>query len=377
MFRFAEFFAGGGMVSAALPDPFRCVLANDIDPMKCDIYRKNFDGSVLFEGDIAGLDTDALKQPVHLYWASTPCQDLSLAGKGSGITGARSGVFFEWIEKVTIAARAGYAPPLIAFENVTGLVSRRSGADFTAVLEEFLKLGYRIGALEINSRAFLAQSRPRIFVIALRADIAPSDLCIASPEGPFHSRRLRSYIDAAPQRVRENWLWWDVPLPGQPVAPIHELLEADNAVIWKSEAETRALLSIMSETSLAKLKQAQRTGKREVMTAFKRGRPDETGRIRQRAELRNDGVAGCLRTPGGGSSRQTLVVAQNTRIRSRLVTPRETARLMGLSESYILPERNNDAYKITGDGVAVPVVRHIAEHIFQPVLSRYALRDAA
>ncbi|MGB3930997.1 MAG: DNA cytosine methyltransferase, partial [Sphingobium sp.] len=57
------------------------------------------------------------------------------------------------------------------------------------------------------------------------------------------------------------------------------------------------------------------------------------------------------------------------KVRSRLITARETARLMGLREDYILPARYNDAYHLTGDGVAVPVVRYIARTIIEPALS--------
>jgi len=51
---------------------------------------------------------------------------------------------------------------------------------------------------------------------------------------------------------------------------------------------------------------------------------------------------------------------------------------MGLSDSYVLPSRYNEAYHLTGDGVAVPVVRHLAQHVFEPLLdTASALRKAA
>lgn len=56
-------------------------------------------------------------------------------------------------------------------------------------------------------------------------------------------------------------------------------------------------------------------------------------------------------------------------VRSRLLSPREAARLMGLDDDYVLPERYNDAYHVCGDGVCAPVVRHIAAHILEPILN--------
>ena len=79
------------------------------------------------------------------------------------------------------------------------------------------------------------------------------------------------------------------------------------------------------------------------------------------------------------SIRQIVVIVDGRRVRSRLISARETARLMGLLDSYQLPENYNEAYHLTGDGVAVPVVRHVAAHILEPIiaLSRRSSRAAA
>ena len=82
-----------------------------------------------------------------------------------------------------------------------------------------------------------------------------------------------------------------------------------------------------------------------------------------RWEVHDDDIAGCLRVPSGGSSRQTIVIVEAAWVRSRLLSPREAARLMGLSDDYQLPGNTNDAYGLMGDGVAVPVVSFLAEHI--------------
>ncbi|MGH8597539.1 MAG: DNA cytosine methyltransferase, partial [Gammaproteobacteria bacterium] len=102
---------------------------------------------------------------------------------------------------------------------------------------------------------------------------------------------------------------------------------------------------------------------------YKRTRPDGNGKKRQRAEVRFDGIAGCLRTPAGGSSRQAIVVVDGKAIQSRLLSPREAARLMGLDDDFILPDRYNDAYHVAGDGVCVPVVNFIATQLLEPILA--------
>ena len=51
---------------------------------------------------------------------------------------------------------------------------------------------------------------------------------------------------------------------------------------------------------------------------------------------------------------------------------------MGLSDEYKLPESYNEAYHLAGDGVVVPVVRYLAEHLLEPiVLNSQAQRLAA
>jgi DNA (cytosine-5)-methyltransferase 1 len=126
---------------------------------------------------------------------------------------------------------------------------------------------------------------------------------------------------------------------------------------------------MMAPLHRAKVEKALRYGKRVVGSVYKRTRPRSDGNREQRAEIRFDGVSGCLRTPAGGSSRQLIVIVEDQRVKVRLISARETARLMGLEDTYILPENYNEAYHLTGDGVVVPAVRHIAEHILRPLAS--------
>ena len=129
---------------------------------------------------------------------------------------------------------------------------------------------------------------------------------------------------------------------------------------------------MMSEINLRKVEMAKKAGKRMVGGIYKRTRLDKFGRKAQRAEVRFDDLAGCLRTPVGGSSRQSILVIDDDNVRSRLLSPREAARLMGLPEKYKLPENYNEAYHLAGDGVAVPVVRFLAANILEPLLDQNA-----
>ncbi len=62
------------------------------------------------------------------------------------------------------------------------------------------------------------------------------------------------------------------------------------------------------------------------------------------------------------------MIVESDTVRSRLLSPREAARLMGLPDSYTLPTNYNEAYHLAGDGVVVPVVRFLAAHVLEPLL---------
>jgi DNA (cytosine-5)-methyltransferase 1 len=158
-------------------------------------------------------------------------------------------------------------------------------------------------------------------------------------------------------------------LPPTRNAAFADLIEDDPVgVEWHTAAETKYLLSLMSPVNRDKVAEAKRFGRRIVGGVYRRTRPDGNGVKTQRAEVRFDDNAGCLRTPSGGSSRQTILIVDGQNIRSRLLSPREAARLMGLPDDYRLPALYNDAYHVCGDGVCVPVVRHIAAHMLKPLI---------
>jgi DNA (cytosine-5)-methyltransferase 1 len=370
MGKFYEFFAGGGMARKGLGPEWTCLFANDFDFKKSLTYQANFASDELKVADIRAITTADLPGAADLMWGSFPCQDLSLAGVGAGLKGERSGTFYPFWDVVRALKAEGRAPKLIALENVCGTLTSHGGQDFEAICRTFADVGYRCGALVINADLFVPQSRPRLFVIGVRADVA-IDPALLSPEAlePFHTRALRRAVEGLPAGVRKNMIWWNVPTPGHRVRTLADVIEEHpTSVTWHTQAETDRLLARMSPVNKAKVAAAIRAGRRMVGGVYNRTRLDERGVKVQRSEVRFDDVSGCLRTPGGGSSRQVILVIDGPKIRSRLISARETARLMGLPDTYKLPKNYNEAYHLTGDGVVVDVVRHLAQHVLEPLL---------
>lgn len=375
---FYEFFAGGGMARAGLGEGWNCLFANDFDHKKGMTYQANWGtGGELKVGDVKQIRASDLPGTADLVWGSFPCQDLSLAGGGAGLKGERSGTFYPFWDVINGLIADGRAPALIALENVCGTLTSHEGKDFAAICQTFADSGYRYGALVLNAALFVPQSRPRLFVIGVRNDVEIDPALLApGPMDPFHTRGLCSAADSVSEDAKEAWLWWNVPTPPHRNSTFADLIEeTPDSVKWHSAAETKQLLGMMSPLNLAKVAAAKRAKRRMVGGVYKRTRLDENGVKVQRAEVRFDDVAGCLRTPAGGSSRQTIIVIDGDNIRSRLISSRETARLMGLPDEYKLPKNYNEAYHLTGDGVAVPVVRHLATHLLEPLLGMAAAQD--
>lgn len=380
MAKFYEFFAGGGMARAGLGPDWTCLFANDFDGKKGLTYQDNWGtGGELHVGDVRNVKTSQLPDQADLIWGSFPCQDLSLAGGGAGLKGERSGTFYPFWDIVKALIAEGRGPRIIALENVCGTLTSHNGKDFEAICKTFADAGYRYGALVINAQLFVPQSRPRLFVIGVRADVEIDPSLLSSgPIAPFHTPALQRAFERVGKPALKKMVWWNVPTPPRRNDTFADLIEEKpTSVSWHTEAETKQLLAMMSSVNLDKVKAAKRAGRRMVGGVYKRTRVDENGFKVQRAEVRFDDVAGCLRTPAGGSSRQVIVVVDGEKVRSRLISARETASLMGLDKDYKLPKNYNEAYHLTGDGVAVPVVRHLAEHIFEPLLGVDAKAEEA
>jgi DNA (cytosine-5)-methyltransferase 1 len=376
-FTFVEFFAGGGMARAGLGESWRCLFANDFDQKKVSTYEANWGAGDIKLGDVASLTlADLPGAAADLAWASFPCQDLSLAGNYRGLGGerdnaqTRSGAFWPFWKLMRSLIEVGRAPRTIVLENVYGSLTSRGGKDFAALATALADAEYRFGAAVIDASHFVPQSRPRVFFIAVRkGEAIPSSLVAEGPQACWHPAALVQAHAGIPAKARSNWVWWNVAKPAPRTIGLADVIEEHPiGVSWRAAAETDRLLQLMSPLNRQKVARASRSGRRTVGAVYRRMRPDQHGVKRQRAEVRFDDVAGCLRTPAGGSSRQTILVVEGETLRSRLLSPREAARLMGLGDDFRLPARYNDAYHVCGDGVCVPVVRHIAARLLEPLL---------
>lgn len=356
---YLEFFAGSGLVAQGLKASFKPIWANDIDGKKGAVYTANHTKKHFHLGSISDVEGEKLPA-ASLAWASFPCQDLSLAGLAGGINGKRSGLVWEWLR--IIDEMGDDAPPLLVAENVLGLVSSAGGAHYRKLHAALVERGYQVGAMLLDAVRFVPQSRPRIFVVAVRNDIAiPQELVSRTPTW-LHPESVRKAANGL-----DGWVWWYLPEPPARKQHLPDVIEFD-AEYANIESDERniALISPKHADLLKAIPKKQLV----VAPGYKRTRNGK-----QVLELRFDNIAGCLRTPSGGSSRQLLVIRKNGKLQSRLLTVRETARLMGAPDTYKIPGSYNDGYKAMGDAVAVPVAKWLATKLLLPLANIYATQS--
>jgi len=354
------------MARAGLGDDWHCAFANDFSETKAKSYRANWGGEDLVVEDINKLTTQQLPNHADLAWASFPCQDLSLAGNGAGLEGTRSGSFWGFWRLIQGLNREGRKPSMIILENVYGTLTSHDGKDFEAIAKSIAAEGYSFGAMVVDAVQFVPQSRPRVFIICVAEGmVIPNDSVCERPSPAWHPDKLIGAYNSLPKKVKTKWKWWKMAEPVAPLSTLDEVIEPNpTGVKWNTREETRKIMSMMAPLHRQKVLAAQQVGRLQVGTIYKRTRAGI-----QRAEVRFDGIAGCLRTPGGGSSRQTIMVVDGAQIRTRLISSREAARLMGLPEEYVLPSKYNEAYHLVGDGVVVPVVAHINQNVLLPIFN--------
>ena len=130
--RVGSLFAGIGGFDLGLERAgFDIAWQVEIDPYCQRVLAKHWP-TVHRYGDIRAIDWSAV-EPVDLLCGGFPCQDISLAGKGAGLSGERSGLWFEYAKAIN-----ALKPRYVLIENVAALRSR--GLD--QVLGSLAALGY-------------------------------------------------------------------------------------------------------------------------------------------------------------------------------------------------------------------------------------------
>lgn len=352
-----EFFSGIGMARNGMQDAgVSTIWANDVDETKCALYRAQWGSQDLHCADVFDIKPEDVPS-ADIAWASSPCTDLSLAGKRDGLVdGAESSAFFGFVD--VLKGMGDRMPSAIVLENVCGLASSHDGRDFRQVIEEFNELGYSCDAFELNARRWLPQSRPRLFVVGLKRPI----------DG--------GVLDSSVRPDRVSWIHSDptlithvTPLPELPdlrATGLSALVEIipDGDERWWSEERVDSFIASLSKVQKRRMeKMKSRSGVR-ARTAYRR-----TRNRKPVWEIREDDISGCLRTSRGGSSKQAVVFLGDGAIRIRWMTGNEYALLQGAHGFNLAGFTESQIQYAFGDAVASPVVTWLVKATILPALN--------
>ncbi len=117
-----------------------------------------------YANDIKKVEADEIPN-CDIWTAGFPCQEISVSGRRLGLSGGRSGLFYE-ICRLLKGKSPEDKPRWVIIENVKNLLSINGGRDFTIVLSELSEAGYDAEWQLLNSKDFcVPQSRERVFII--------------------------------------------------------------------------------------------------------------------------------------------------------------------------------------------------------------------
>ncbi len=325
MIRSIDLFAGIGGIRLGFDQAFgkkiKTVFVSEWDENAQKTYNANFRDNIEIAGDITKIDVREIPD-FDICLAGFPCQAFSIAGRKKGFDdnykGQTRGTLFFDVVRICSAKK----PKVIFCENVKGLTIHDHGKTFRIIVGALQELGYTVFSKLLNSKDFgVPQNRERIYIVAFRNDIAPSEFIF--PKGNDSTKTIRDIVQ-------------DAPIP------------------------TKYYLSDIYIKTLIKHKERHKA------------KGNGFG-----YEIRDlDGIAGTLVCGGMGRERNLIVdnrkhdTVPTTHIKGKInddgirkMTPREWARLQGFPDNFKLILADVHLYKQFGNSVTVPVIKAIAKKI--------------
>jgi DNA (cytosine-5)-methyltransferase 1 len=284
-------------------------------------------------GDVRRVDGSLLPSVDVLIFGS-PCQDLSVAGKRSGLDGGRSSMFFEAIRiiKEMRSATGNTYPRIVVWENVPGALSSNRGADFQAVLNEMGDCGSHLTEWAVlDAQHFgVSQRRRRVFLVAVL--------------DPSIARRCAD--------------------------PIFAVAEGSRGDYQKGIKKRQGVTDSTAGSSAVNFNGYNLTAVRDTQHSFRAG-THETNRVVQTISFgwQENFYAGETYDEITTALTTTKTPAVQTEYAVRRLTPLECERLMGWPDDHTRwqadgkEQADSHRYKQCGNGVVTPVAHWLANQI--------------
>lgn len=312
-------------------------------------------------GDITKINGNDLPQ-IDVFTYSFPCTDLSKAGKQKGLNETRSGLVYEVLRILHELDNVNRLPKVLIMENVVDLVQVKFIKQFQEIQLELEQLGYSNYTETMNAKDYgVAQNRDRVFMVSILGDYY-----YEFPK-PFKlEKRLKDYLETS---VDEKYY-----LSEKLISCLSDITdrngfvrgerfnprfaeEFDYAYAITTKAGGRTTDNFIKDNSII-VKENNSTGydvavEGDCINVNQPNSKTRRGRVGHQ-------VSQTLTT------QQELVVVE-PKMRIRKLTPRETGRLMGLTDEEITKQlsvvSNSQAYKQHGNGIVVDVFAAILKQM--------------
>ena len=301
-------FSGiGGIDLGFIQAGFDVAWANEMDAAACKTYRHNFKHLKLVEGDIKKIPANEIPD-FDVLTAGFPCQPFSIAGLQKGFKDRDGNLFFE-ITRIIDTKR----PKVVFLENVPNLIEHDDGKTFLVIYNGLAQFGYAVyyRVLASNDYGNLPQIRKRIYIVAVREDIA--DRVYQYPEPVELTLKSNDIINRS---VRQHDIYYYT--EGKMYDRLIAHMKDRKAIYRITDTEVRWTKNQMCPTLTANM---------------------------------------------GTHKDRVHVVWDNYGVRK--MTLREGLDFQGFPKDFYFPKTITieDAYKQIGNTVSVPVIRRLAESI--------------
>ena len=328
--RVISLFSGcGGLDLGFERAGFEIPIANEFDRSIWQTYRRNHPHTTLLTNDIRQLRADDLPDDIDGIIGGPPCQSWSEAGAQRGINDSRGQLFFDYI-RILDAKQ----PKFFLAENVSGMLANRHSDAVRNILELFRQCGYDVSISLVNAKNYgVAQERKRVFYIGFRRDL---NIDWQFPRG--------STADDSKKLTLRDVIW-NLQFTAVPTAAgnIH-----NDLAINCNEYFTGGFSTIFMSRNRVKAWDEQ------AFTVQAGGR---------HCQLHPQAPKMVFVEP---NVRRFVEGSEHL---YRRMTVREIARIQGFSDDFQFIYSNaNDAYKMIGNAVPVPLAHEIAEAIKKAAL---------
>lgn len=305
-----SFFSGGGLLDIGFKPYFDIIWANEMNGEAAKSYRSNI-GQHIVVGDITSIPLEKIPS-ADVFIGGPPCIDFSTEGANRGEQGIHGKLI--WSYQQIVKAKM---PKAFLMENVTGLAKRHKET-LQRFEEAFDHIGYKVSTEILDAAQFgTAQNRKRVFVVGIRKDL---NIEFEFPKA----------LNSCSVTVKEA---------------IGDLLVPD-----KTELRNVQLGTIPNHVATWTNPTPAR-----IQSLIENPRPNQRVGIRR---LEWNKVSHTLTAHIAKDGREYLHPSEDRRI-----TVREALRIMGVPDSYVIPNsvQLSQQYRLVGNGVAYPVAKALAE----------------